>query len=287
MLIGNQTSANRLNTHQFGGGVADGSFDRLRKNGSRNNIFLSPTYYEYAATPFGALAPIAILFPKTPGGISSINTAEAELTGGIYLALGKGFEASSSAALTGSASFQVTLPITASSSSNLSGSVSISTANFFVSSGSSSLSGSVSVGAKISFVCSGSASLSGSAIPRQLLYIVAAGGVSSELSPENLTRQVWSAIASENNIAGTMGEKLNDAGSASNPWTEVLTSGGYTAAELMRMFAAVLGGRSTVTFLGGVTYEVNFESVDQDDKIVVDATVVNGDRTEIDLDLTE
>ena len=105
-------------------------------------------------------------------------------------------------------------------------------------------------------------------------------------SADTLASAVWSAVASSNNTANSMGEKLNDAGSASNPWTEVLTDGGYTAAELMRMFAAVLGGKSTVTFIGGVTYQVTFESIDQDAKIVVDATVVNSERTDLDLDLT-
>lgn len=105
-------------------------------------------------------------------------------------------------------------------------------------------------------------------------------------SADTLASAVWSATASANNTAGTMGEKLNDAGSASNPWTEVLTDGGYTAAELMRMFAAVLGGKSTVTFIGGVTYQVTFESIDQDAKIVVDATVVNSERTDLTLDVS-
>jgi hypothetical protein len=30
---------------------------------------------------------------------------------------------------------------------------------------------------------------------------------------------VWAANAAQNNEAGTMGEKLNDAGAAGNPWS--------------------------------------------------------------------
>jgi hypothetical protein len=48
------------------------------------------------------------------------------------------------------------------------------------------------------------------------------------LSTANVGQAVWAALAAANNDAGTMGEKLNDAGSASNPWTEVIESG-YTA----------------------------------------------------------
>lgn len=61
------------------------------------------------------------------------------------------------------------------------------------------------------------------------------------LSTANVGEAVWSALAAANNTAGTMGEKLNDAGSASNPWTEVIESG-YTAAEILRLLAAVAQG---------------------------------------------
>jgi hypothetical protein len=40
----------------------------------------------------------------------------------------------------------------------------------------------------------------------------------TELSPQSLADAVWSAQADENNLVGTMGEKLNDAGAAGNPW---------------------------------------------------------------------
>ena len=64
------------------------------------------------------------------------------------------------------------------------------------------------------------------------------------LSTANVGAAVWSALAAANNATGTMGEKLNDAGSASNPWTEVIESG-YTAAEILRLLAAVAQGSAT------------------------------------------
>ena len=42
------------------------------------------------------------------------------------------------------------------------------------------------------------------------------------LTTSNVGQAVWSALASANNTAGTMGEKLNDAGSAGNPWASLL-----------------------------------------------------------------
>jgi hypothetical protein len=44
------------------------------------------------------------------------------------------------------------------------------------------------------------------------------------LSVSNVGQAVWSALASANDAAGTMGEKLNDAGSAGNPWAALLAS---------------------------------------------------------------
>lgn len=43
-----------------------------------------------------------------------------------------------------------------------------------------------------------------------------------ELTPEGIRDAVWGAIASQFNDAGTMGEKLNDAGAAGNPWAALL-----------------------------------------------------------------
>lgn len=64
------------------------------------------------------------------------------------------------------------------------------------------------------------------------------------LTTGNVGQAVWAAVAAANNAAGTMGEKLNDAGSASNPWTEVIEAG-YTAAEILRILAAHAAGAAT------------------------------------------
>jgi hypothetical protein len=46
----------------------------------------------------------------------------------------------------------------------------------------------------------------------------------SEASVEQIVAAVWNAFATEYNISGTMGQKLNGAGSAGDPWTTDLTS---------------------------------------------------------------
>lgn len=52
----------------------------------------------------------------------------------------------------------------------------------------------------------------------------------TELSPQNLAAAVWQAIATEYNEAGTMGNKLNSASSAGDPWTAALP-GSYAPGE--------------------------------------------------------
>jgi hypothetical protein len=92
------------------------------------------------------------------------------------------------------------------------------------------------------------------------------------LSTTNVAGAVWGAIAAANNNAGTMGEKLNDAGSASNPWTEVIESG-FTAAEILRLIAAVVQGDAT-----GLTTSPDFKGLDGTTTRVA-GTVSGGNRT--------
>ncbi len=58
----------------------------------------------------------------------------------------------------------------------------------------------------------------------------------SEATVEQIVEAVWNAFASEYNISGTMGEKLNGAGSAGDPWTTDLS--GYntdnTAGKILK-----------------------------------------------------
>lgn len=101
----------------------------------------------------------------------------------------------------------------------------------------------------------------------------------SELSPESLAASVWNALAASFNEAGTMGEKMNDAGSAANPWTEEIETG-YTAEDLLRLVAAALLGKLD----GADTTTITMRDVnDTIDRIV--ATVDgDGNRDSVTLD---
>lgn len=62
----------------------------------------------------------------------------------------------------------------------------------------------------------------------------------TELSPESLAASVWNSLAANFNDPGTMGEKLNDAGTAGDPWATALPGayGAGTAGERLGNVAA-------------------------------------------------
>lgn len=119
-----------------------------------------------------------------------------------------------------------------------------------------------------------------SATPQAKGWMIGAITPYTELSPESLATAVWSKSAAEANAVGTMGEKLNDAGSGANPWTEVIESG-YTAAEVLRIITAFAVGDAT----GLEGSSPVFKSLDGL-KNRITATYSGGTRTVTDLDGT-
>ncbi|MCJ7831479.1 MAG: hypothetical protein MUP86_03035, partial [Dehalococcoidia bacterium] len=93
-----------------------------------------------------------------------------------------------------------------------------------------SIEGRAGIGAIADLVGTSAISLSGRLAPYAMGWMK--GTTLDVTSTEGIARALWSSVAATNNLPGTMGEKLNDAGSASNPWTEVL-EGSDTAADFM------------------------------------------------------
>lgn len=102
----------------------------------------------------------------------------------------------------------------------------------------------------------------------------------SALTPEGIRDSIWNATASSYDTAGTMGEKVNASGSASNPWIEVIESG-LTAAEILRLIAAAVQGSATGLEDGSPV----FKSIDGT-KDRITATYSGGTRNVTDRDAT-
>lgn len=143
-----------------------------------------------------------------------------------------------------------------------------------------SVNGTIAVEGRGSISGSATLSVNGNAASGGFGSIVASDAAEG-LTPDALARAVWSAVASSNNTAGTMGEKLNDAGSAANPWTEVI-EGTYTAAQLMRVIAATLAGKLS----GANTATITIRGIaDTKDRVI--ATVdADGNRANVVLDVS-
>lgn len=99
------------------------------------------------------------------------------------------------------------------------------------------------------------------------------------LTTGNVGQAVWSALAAANNGVGTMGEKLNDAGSGSNPWTEIIESG-LSAAEILRIVAAALAGQVS----GAGTGTETFKGLDGTTNRIVSTVDDDGNRTGVVVD---
>lgn len=152
-----------------------------------------------------------------------------------------------------------------------------------------------------------SASLTGIANMDAELYVN-----QSQASTVQIVRELWNAIATEFNTAGTMGAKLNSASSAGDPWgttlpgaysagtagyivgtnlpepaptaAEILSSGdidGYSLEETMKICLAALAGK-----LSGVPGSTITIKAADDSKTRITASVSGGNRTSITLDAT-
>lgn len=97
------------------------------------------------------------------------------------------------------------------------------------------------------------------------------------VTAESCAAAVWNALAARFDLTGTMGEKLNDAGSAVNPWTEELVDG-FTADRIMRLMASVLLAKSS----GHPSSPVFRDLLDADDAV---SATVDGDGNRSDVDL--
>lgn len=200
---------------------------------------------ELAGIPYGHLAPSSWVLPYQGGAMSAFTFKGATFTlGALNVAAGVNGEGNSTLTFAVGPS-QLDLIVSAIGSSSITFTVSATALVALNASGNAGVTFTVdaaTLGAVIDAVASALVTITTSATPRATGSL--AGNVTpfTELSPQNLASAVWSALATANNDPGTMGEKLNDAGSASNPWTEVI-EGGYTASEILKLIAAAAAGK--------------------------------------------
>lgn len=223
-----------------GFGVAPGLDARLQSSNCRMNRFVNPSFLKTASTPDGYDMK-AVVPPITAGSMASASAKILTLENQNAYMLSGG-------PVSGTFDMTFTVP-----DASLSMIVSMSSNTVIVSIGgngndlkltvgmagefSMTVSGTNSLSMIVPFEGTGSISLTGTSDLKGLLSLSGEFTPFTELSPENLARSVWEALAADYNDAGTMGSKLNTASSggvdmnalAQAVWeyaTRTLTSGG-------------------------------------------------------------
>lgn len=238
MLLGNFSS---LNTNP---GRAIGGFNNLYKNykaGTQYQFYIPDTEttskLNQASYPTGTEVPYSFILAPRGGQLSSSNNLNGIgiVTSDLYMGKACTAALSGSGAITSDMSLVTQLVAALSGSgvitSNLSSIIALAAAL----SGSGSISGALSILSSLVAALSGTGgmivNLTGNANLSASIFVN-----SSTATVNEIVAGVWSALASSYNVSGTMGNKLNGAGSAGDPWTTNLS--GYnttdTAGKIMK-----------------------------------------------------
>lgn len=249
MLIGNYSVLSKNPGRSIGGGSIGLGMNRsdFNKSSMSRGCFNGSSWEPKSGIPDGYAHPYNWVMPQAGGGMASRNSVTG--SGGVSAAsIAMGINAQADLLGTGDIT-SGTLQLIVSMLADLSGSGSISSADLraFLNmladlSGSGSAAGAMTALAWLAADLDGDGDID--ATINALGSLAADIRGYGDLTPEGLRDAVWNAAAASFNTAGTMGEKLNDSGSASNPWSEVIESG-FTAAQILRILAAYAAGAAS------------------------------------------
>lgn len=228
--IGAQGGINNLFTY-YNAGTARSFY-------TGDHVITSQT--DKANFPSGNRQPYAYVWAPKAGELSSTTyvTGSGELVGSG--ALGYGIDAD----LTGDGGItNAALGLIVSAAASLTGNGEITGELLAFLNGSATLDGVSSMSGDLGALADLLAAISGSG--DLISAIIAKGELSADivvtgtgLTLENVREAVWSAIAADFNDAGTMGNKMNSAASAGDPWSTLLP-GSYGAGEAGKILAQI------------------------------------------------
>ena len=279
----NTTLLAQLPLRQIGG--SPGTFRSMWSRGDRMNQSVGQGIpSELAGIPYGHLAPSSWVLPYQAGAMSSFTQCVVTVTPGtLNLAAGRNLSGSTTVTVTvDPAAGQ--LIVSAVGSTSITFALSGQLAGALSAVGSTAVTVTVNnatLGAIVDAVGATLVQITTSATPRATGNMVGNITPFTELSPQNLAAAVWSALASAYNDAGTMGEKLHDAGSAANPWTEVI-DGTYTASDLLKLISASVAGE----LAGSPGGPILIKSVNGTTVRITATVDANGNRTGVTYDVS-
>lgn len=277
-LIGNYSVLAKHPGRDIGGGAIGLGNNRadFNKSSQMAGAFSGGEWSDQSARPVGYRPPYAWAMPRVAGGLSMRALGDGGLAADLIPSRPMTIDLTGAGDMEATAALAVSMllamtgggDLTATIQGRLNASVDLT--------GSGDLAGSMSGFANMLVDLLGEGDLDATiaAFGDMSIDIVVTG---TGLSTANVGQAVWAALAASNNGAGTMGEKLNDAGSASNPWTEVLETG-FTAGELLLITAAAVAGKLDRVDNGDSTYTITIRGLADTKDRVIGIVDANGNR---------
>lgn len=256
MLLGNFNVFNKNPGHQIGGVTNPFAWF---KGGSLMMFYSGDSAVagqtEKASFNTGYYPPYSWILSPKGGGLSSHKNTTATLSP--TAALAGGLPVSGSTTITFSETATGGLIVSGSGSAAITFSETGTLISIASGSGSSTItiSGAAVIGALASISGQSTIQFTPAATIAALGYLSGLSTSEAEFSPAALARAVWEALASDYNGAGTMGQKLNGAGSAGDPWSTDI-DGVYapgTAGEYVNRIKKYVSNKLTVS---GSTYSI-------------------------------
>lgn len=197
---------------------------------------------EKASFPVGYNAPAAWCLAPKAGGMSSHN--QTTVTSSQTANLVGGLPASGSTSITFTQTATGGLIVSGSGSASITFSATGTILSIAAGSGSATitLSGNALIGALAGLFGTSNITLTPTATIKAIGYLSGLSTSETEFSAAALAQAVWEALAVDYQTAGSMGEKMNSAGSAGDPWTTILP-GSYTtgtAGEMLTLIKRLL-----------------------------------------------
>lgn len=225
-IVGNYSVLHKSPTTFMSGTVASGDRASMSKSGSLRNRFLGGISKK-SAIPNGYVHPYSWAIAQESGGLATYTSLSADVSAtDLRLALGVAVSAAIAANIS---TTNATLALIVALEAALSAGVVTTDANLaLLVLLQANISASVStLDANLINVLNLAAALAASGILTDvalvnLVNLSADISSQTELSPESLAAAILNAVAGDYNQAGSIGEKINDAGSAGNPWAALL-----------------------------------------------------------------
>ena len=263
MLIGNYSVLSKNPGRSIGGGAIGLGMNRSDSNKSSmaRGAFVNDAWEPKSGIPDGYRNPYCWVLPIKSGALSARNNLNGSGSATIAMAGGVNGAATlaGSGTLTGAGALIISMVAALSGSGTISSASAAAYLNLAATlAGDGDLAGSIQAIAHAAAALAGDGDITGTinALGTLEAALVVTG---TGLTTSNVGAAVWAAIASSNNEPGSMGEKLNDAGSASNPWTETLP-GAYVAGS-----AGYILGNQLANILSGIGARMVESGMTQDE----------------------